>query len=125
MRTRKLEHRSQPLLTRTQFAVRLAWTAFKGGLLLGSALLFGVIGYHSIGQLSWIDSLLEASMILGGMGPIAPIRTDAGKLFASFYALFSGIVFLSLSAVLIAPLLHRMLHRLHLEKDAGHKKSSD
>jgi hypothetical protein len=119
MRTGKFEHRSQPLLTRSQFRARMAWTALKGSLLLGGALLFGILGYHVIGGLAWIDSLLEASMILGGMGPIAPIHSDAGKLFASFYALFSGIVFLSLSALLMAPLLHRMLHRLHLEEDAA------
>lgn len=119
MRTGRFEHRSHPILTPTQFAARMAWTALKGGLLMGSALIIGVVGYHFIEGLAWIDSLLEASMILGGMGPIAPIHSDAGKLFASFYALFSGIVFLSLTAVLMAPPLHRMLHRLHLEEDAA------
>ena len=77
----------------------------------------GVLGYHVTEGLSWLDSLLNASMILGGMGPVDPIRTDAGKLFASFYALFSGMVLLVAVGVLIAPVFHRFLHRFHLEID--------
>lgn len=119
MFTGKFEHRRQPLLSRAEFAARLAGTFFKATLLMAAGLGLGVVGYHRIEGLPWIDALLEASMILGGMGPVAPIKTDAGKLFASFYALFSGIVFLSLSAVLMAPLLHRMLHRLHLGDENG------
>jgi len=66
--------------------------------------------------LSWIDSLLNASMILGGMGPVDPLKTDCAKLFASFYALFSGLAFIGIVSVLLAPFVHRMLHRFHAEE---------
>lgn len=125
MCSRRFEHRRHPLLTRGQFAVRMAWTAVKGAILSGCALLVGIVGYHCIEGMGWIDALLESSMILGGMGPIAPLHSEAGKLFASFYALFAGLVFLSLTAVLIAPVLHRMLHRLHLEDDSTGSHSSE
>jgi hypothetical protein len=71
------------------------------------------LGYHWLGQLGWLDSLVNASMILGGMGPVDPILTRGGKLFESFYALFSGIIFIGTFGVLIAPWAHRMLHRFH------------
>ena len=79
------------------------------------ALMIGVVGYHVFGGLGWLDSLLNASMILTGMGPVDHLGSDAGKWFASAYALFSGIVFLSSVGVLMAPLVHRFLHRFHLE----------
>jgi hypothetical protein len=82
-------------------------------LALGLVLGIGIIGYHVLGGLSWVDSLLEASMILGGMGAIAPMINDAVKIFASIYALFSGFVALSSMAVIIGPWLHRLLHHLH------------
>lgn len=83
--------------------------------LVAGSLGLGMAGYHSFAGLSWIDSLLNASMILTGMGPVDPMPNSAAKLFASFYALFSGIVFLSSAAILIAPVFHRFLHRFHLE----------
>jgi hypothetical protein len=79
------------------------------------ALGIGVAGYHFTEGLSWLDALLNASMILGGMGPVNELRTAAGKLFASAYALFSGMAFLATAGILVAPLAHRLLHRLHLE----------
>jgi len=79
------------------------------------ALGIGVVGYHLIAGLPWIDSLLNASMILGGMGPVDPLHTDAAKLFASFYALFSGLMFIGIASVLVAPFVHRLLHRIHYE----------
>jgi hypothetical protein len=75
----------------------------------------GILGYHYLESLSWIDSLLNASMILGGMGPVNELRTNAGKVFASFYALYSGIVLLASVGVLAAPIFHRFMHRFHLE----------
>src|SRR5262249_32220195 len=75
----------------------------------------GVVGYHYLVDLPWIDALLNASMILGGMGPTDPIRNDIGKLFASVYALLSGLVFVAMCGVLIAPFAHRFLHRFHAE----------
>ena len=85
-----------------------------GGVVI--ALSIGIAGYHWLGQMSWIDALLNASMILGGMGPVNPITTVPAKLFASFYALFSGLFVIAASGVLLAPFLHRLLHRFHLEK---------
>jgi hypothetical protein len=117
MLTHSLEHRSEPLLPRGQFLRRMAWTAAKIAIVLSGGLGLGILGYHHFEGLSWIDSLLEASMILGGMGPCHPPQLTAGKLFASFYALFSGILFLSMSAVFLAPVVHRVLHRLHLQTD--------
>ena len=76
----------------------------------------GVLDYHLIARLSWIDSLLNASMILGGMGPVDPLKTDAAKIFASSYALFSGVAFIGIVSVLLAPFVHRLLHRVHAEE---------
>lgn len=76
----------------------------------------GVFGYHFFEDIGWIDSLLNASMILGGMGPVTELKTDAGKIFASFYALFSGIVFLVTVGIIFAPIVHRFLHKLHIDK---------
>jgi hypothetical protein len=80
------------------------------------ALLIGIAGYHWIDKLEWIDSLVEASMILGGMGPINPLRNDAAKLFASAYALFSGLVFIGVMGIVLTPLAHRILHKFHVEE---------
>lgn len=78
--------------------------------------MLGVLGYHFFEDIGWIDSLLNASMILGGMGPVTELKTDAGKIFASFYALFSGIVFLVTVGIIFAPIVHRFLHKLHIDK---------
>lgn len=109
------EHRSQALLSRTLFLRRIVWHALIAGSLLTAALAIGVLGYHLTERLSWVDSILNASMILGGMGPVNAIETVAGKLFASAYALFSGVAFLATVGILVAPLAHRLLHRLHLD----------
>jgi hypothetical protein len=82
---------------------------------LAGSLAIGVLGYRLLEGLSWIDAFLNASMILGGMGEINELHTDAGKIFASIYALFSGGVFLAVASILIAPIAHRIMHRLHLE----------
>jgi len=111
------EHHQQPLAKRSVFAKRLALNGIAGLLLLTFSLGMGVIGYHFLEGLSWIDSLLNASMILGGMGPVAPLQTEAGKLFASFYALYSGVVLLAGVGILAAPIFHRFLHRFHLAED--------
>ena len=79
------------------------------------SLFVGSAGYHYLGGLPWIDSLLNASMILTGMGPVDPLKTASAKLFATFYALYSGVAFLTIMAVLMAPLLHRLLHNFHME----------
>ena len=75
----------------------------------------GMCGYHFLERLPWIDALLNASMILGGMGPVDPIKTDAGKIFASFYALYSGLAIISVAGLLLAPIVHRFLHKFHVD----------
>jgi hypothetical protein len=111
------EHRQQPLLSPREFLFRqLIYFLIALGIITGS-LVLGVLGYHFLENLSWIDSLVNASMILGGMGPVNELHTNAGKLFASFYALYSGIVFLVSVGVILAPLYHRFLHRFHLETE--------
>ena len=84
----------------------------------------GIFGYHVLEGLAWIDALLNAAMILGGMGPVDQVQTAAGKIFAAFYALYSGLIVLVVAGVLFAPLLHRFLHRFHLELAAQKDKAS-
>jgi len=111
------EHHSQPLATPAEFAQRmLRYSLMTTGIILFS-LGIGILGYHYLESLSWIDSLLNASMILGGMGPVNELQTDAGKIFASFYALYSGIILLASVGILVTPIFHRFMHRFHLELD--------
>lgn len=115
------ERHHEPLLPAGAFFRRLvASAAIASGLLLVS-LGIGVWGYHAFGGLGWTDSLLNASMILTGMGPVNPMVTQAAKLFASAYALFSGVAFLTIMGVLLAPVVHRFLHHFHLgvEEEGG------
>ncbi|MEK6642601.1 MAG: hypothetical protein AABZ08_01730 [Planctomycetota bacterium] len=95
--------------------IRLVRSGALAVVIVGAALLMGVLGYHGFEGLSWIDSLLNASMILGGMGPVDVLHTQKGKLFASAYALFSAVVLLTVAALLFAPVAHRLLHRFHLD----------
>ncbi len=111
------EHRRESLLPRRAFAQRVAWHLSIASVVVALALGFGVVGYHWLGGLPWIDALLNASMILGGMGPVDPISSPAGKLFASFYALFSGLVFIGVASLAIAPFVHRIMHSLHIEEE--------
>ena len=111
------EHHKQPLAKRSTFAKRLALNGFVGLLLLLFSLGVGMLGYHFLENLSWIDSLLNASMILGGMGPVSPLQTTAGKLFASFYAIYSGVILLASVGILATPIFHRFLHHFHLAED--------
>lgn len=122
------EHTSQPLATRRIFLRRVARSLMIAVCVLTPSLLLGVLGYHFFAQLAWVDAILNASMILTGMGPIDPLKTVSAKLFASFYALFSGIVFITTAGVLLAPVVHRFLHTFHLEiepeKASGKKGKS-
>jgi hypothetical protein len=111
------ERHNQPLLSRKKFLIRLLKHALVSLVLLIVSLGIGVIGYHILESFSWIDALLNASMILGGMGPVNPLVTVPGKLFASFYAIFSGVIFLVGAGVLITPIAHRILHQLHLDEE--------
>ncbi|HVA57920.1 MAG TPA: hypothetical protein VNF92_08515 [Gemmatimonadaceae bacterium] len=89
-----------------------------GTAMVGTALMIGVVGYHVTAELGWLDSLVNASMILGGMGPVDPVKPVVGKWFESFYALFSGVVFISSVGVFLAPAAKRFLHRFHLDIEA-------
>lgn len=111
------EHRTEPLLTRTQFARRVLWHLATAIGAIAVALGAGVAGYHFIAGFTLIDAFLDASMILGGMGPVGELRTDGAKIFASCYALFSGLFFIALLGLLVAPFFHRVMHKLHLDEE--------
>jgi hypothetical protein len=113
------EHHKEPLASQSIFARRMVrFGLFAAGIILLS-LSIGILGYHYIVKLPWIDSLLNASMLLAGMGPVSETKLESTpeKLFASFYALFSGIVFLVSVGVIATPIFHRFLHRFHLEME--------
>ena len=114
---RIFEHRTDPLLPTHQFFWRVLGFLGLSAVLVGIALGIGVLGYHYLGGLPWIDALLNASMILGGMGPVDPIRSHSGKLFASAYALFSGLLFIGAASLALTPFVHRIMHKLHMEDD--------
>jgi len=113
------EHHTEPLLPRRQFRRRLA----RHGALPTAALLLslaiGTLGFHWLAPQDWLDALLNSAMLLGGMGPVGSIERPIGKIFAALYALYAGIAFLGASAVFLAPVVHRILHKLRLEE---HKK---
>ena len=110
------EHRHQRLLPRAQFLRRVAAHVAFALAMIAVSLGIGIGGYHWIAHFSWIDSLLNASMILGGMGPVGNLETDAAKVFASFYALFAGLLFIGIMGTLLAPFAHRIMHRFHMEE---------
>lgn len=109
------ERRGEPLAPRNVFLRRAARAAAISATVIGAALVIGVAGYHFIAGLGWVDSILNASMILAGMGPVDTLPGDGAKLFASGYALFSGVVFLGVAGVIFAPFFHRIIHHFHLE----------
>ena len=109
------EHKSEPLASRKVFIRRFYRNIIAAGIILSICLMMGVIGYKYTAPMSWIDALHNASMILSGMGPVAEVKTNIGKIFSSFYALFSGVAFITNIGVLIAPVAHRFFHMLHAE----------
>lgn len=109
------EHHSEPLLPRPAFFARLLRSGALALLILLFSLGVGVFGYRALGGLAWLDALVNASMILSGMGVVDHIKSDTGKWFESIYALFSGIAFMTSVGVLLAPALHRLMHKLHAE----------
>jgi hypothetical protein len=111
------EHHSEPLLPLRKFVYRLFWHALVALTAVVCALGIGILGYYCFGELSWLDSFLNASMILGGMGPVSDLHSHAAKLFAGFYALFSGLFFVGVVSVIMFPIMHRFLHILHLDAD--------
>ncbi len=110
------ESRHQRVISPQHFAHRMLSSVALSAAVAAVALAVGVLGYHAIGGLAWVDALHNASMILGGMGPVAEMKSDAGKYFSSAYALFCGLVFIGIVAVTLAPVLHRVLHRFHMDE---------
>lgn len=110
------EHRSERLLPWPQFLNRLLVSIGLGLGLIVVSLLGGMAGYHYLEKLSWMDAFLNASMILSGMGPLAQPQTVAGKFFAGMYALYSGFAVLIIAGLALAPVIHRMLHKLHVDE---------
>lgn len=113
--TTVFERREEALLSRRHFSRRMVFYGGVSTLLVATSLGIGMAGYHYLARLSWLDSFVNASMILTGMGPVDRMETAPAKLFSGFYALFSGVIFLSAAAVLLSPVLHRFLHRFHVE----------
>ena len=117
------EHHREPLCPGSYSILRFVLHCLVAAGVIATSLGMGILGYHFLEGLPWIDSLLNASMILGGMGPVNPLATTAGKLFASFYALFSGILFLVIASILMAPVVHRFLHKLHLNVEEDEQEN--
>jgi hypothetical protein len=115
------EQKHEKVVPVSVFVIRLSTFIGIAGVLVLSALSIGIAGYHWIAKLGWVDALLDASMILGGMGPVNPLPTNAAKLFASGYALFSGLVFIAVMGIVLSPIAHRMLHTFHLEEKESQK----
>lgn len=112
----RLEHRSDQVATMRVFLARMLRYALVAGGIIVISLAGGTIGYRLTCGIGWIDSFYMASMILTGMGPVVPVDTETGKLFSSFFALYSGIMFLSATAVFLSPLVHRLMHILHVDR---------
>ena len=113
----KLENRKEKVVPLKPFLIRLSRYGLFSLLLIIFSVGIGMLGYHHFGNLNWIDSFHMSCMILTGMGPVAEMNTKAAKLFSSFYALYSGIAFLSITAVFFAPIIHRLLHILQVERN--------
>ena len=112
----RFERRSDPLAPTSIFVRRLLASLGIALSLIAVALSIGIAGYHILGRFNWIDSLLEASMILGGMGPVNELPNNAVKIFASAYALFSGLMFIAVMGIVLAPVVHRILHKFHVDE---------
>jgi hypothetical protein len=104
------------MLTRRQFAWRLAQHLGIAAVLVGASLMAGIWGYEHFEHLAWRDAFLNSAMLLGGMGPVNAILSPDGKIFAGLYALYAGLVFLVVAGLLLAPMAHRLLHSLHWEE---------
>ena len=110
------EHRKRPLLPLRLFLFRLGAHGAAALGLIAISLAVGTLGYHLFGQEAWLDAFLDASMLLGGMGQVGVIRSTGGRLFAAFFALYSGLLLIAVTTIILAPVLHRILHRIHLEE---------
>ena len=111
------EHKSEPLLHWPAFLRRLMLSSLLGLALIVVSLIAGMLGYHYCEGLAWLDAFTNGAMILSGMGPLAQPQTPGGKLFAGLYALYSGLAVVLIAGITFAPMIHRFLHKLHLETD--------
>jgi hypothetical protein len=111
------ERRSQPLLAHRAFLLRLGASMALGLGVIAVSLFIGMLGYHVLERLTWMDAFLNASMLLGGMGPIEQPQTSAGKFFAGMYSLYCGLAVILVAGVIFAPVVHRVIHKFHIEED--------
>ena len=116
------EHHHEKLLPRNLFLKRLAKYALISLSLVLASLVIGMVGYRVFEGYSWVDSFLNAAMLMGGMGPVGTLHTDAGKLFAGIYALYCGLIELVAIGIFAAPIVHRFLHHFHLESEHNQKQ---
>jgi hypothetical protein len=116
-RALRFERRHDQLAPVPVFVKRLMASLAIALALIAFAMAIGIAGYHTLGKLGWVDSLLEASMILGGMGPVSTLTGDGVKIFASLYALFSGLIFIAVMGVVFSPIVHRFLHKFHVDEE--------
>jgi hypothetical protein len=112
------EHRTHRLLPRRLFLRRLGGHAVVAGSIVAVSLVVGTFGYHEFGGESWLDAFVNASMLLGGMGQVGEVTSESGKYFSAFFSLFSGLILIGVTTVILAPVLHRILHSIHLEDAA-------
>ncbi len=117
MKLLRFENRHKPIASLRVFYLRMLRSVLTGAITIALALFIGMAGYHLSENMPWTDAFLNASMILSGMGPVTELHTNAGKIFAGSYALFSGLAFIMIVSLIFAPLLHRMFHLFHLEQD--------
>ena len=113
----KYERREQALAPRSIFVKRILGALGLALIVILVSLILGIAGYHFLAGFNWIDSFLEASMILGGMGPVNELHGDGAKIFASIYALYSGLVVLALMGIMLTPVIHRVMHKFHVDED--------
>lgn len=112
------EHRTEPILPKPAFIRRVLMHLGLAVAIVLASLFVGAVGYRMCEQWNWTDATLNAAMILGGMGPVDAVRSEGGKIFATVYALYSGLVVIALIGVVLLPFMHRLMHRFHLELDA-------
>ncbi len=117
MRKKLLDYEAmrQPVASRNRFVRRVAVSVLSALAIIGASLFAGMAGYAHLEGMSWLDAFLNAAMILSGMGPVEPLKTNAGKLFAGCYAIYSGLVVVLTSGIVLAPIAHRILHRFHVD----------
>jgi hypothetical protein len=111
------EHHSEPLLPRPEFLKRVARHVALAIGVVGFSLLLGMVGYVELAHMRWVDGFLNSAMLLGGMGPVGDLPNDESKIFAGLYALYAGLIFIVAASVIVAPVAHRIFHRLHLDED--------